>query len=200
MTNKNKVQLIHGLSDFHLAVVEVDNRQEVEFGEVIAVEGAVSVGITPNTNTNPKYADNIQFGTLSSLSDIDATLAMVDVPLSIKTRVFGNKDVNGVLFSNHDDIIKEVALGFRAKTQDGGSRFYWMLKGKPEIIGITHETDGDSVESQDTELNLSFSPLRYNGNWKSELDSKIVTVDEWFEEVVYSEEIAELLTGGIVED
>src|SRR5690625_3171709 len=126
--NKDKVQLIHGLSDFHIATVLTDNRQEVEFGEVIAVEGAVNVGITPNTNTAPKYADNIKFATLTSLGDIDATLAMVDVPRSIKMDVFGNKETNDVLFSNQSDITKEVALGFRATTQDGGSRFYWMLK------------------------------------------------------------------------
>lgn len=193
MATTDKVKLVHGLSNFHIAIVEKDDKDEVEYGSVNHVEGAVSVSVTPNTDSNNKYADNGIFAVLNSLSDIDVSLATIDIPASIKKEMYGQKETNGVLFSNQDDIVKEVAIGFEAKLRGGGSRFYWLLKGTPEVIGIEHETDEGNVESKDAELTLTFAPLRYNGNWKAELDSEEVKTDEWFENVIYNEEMAESL-------
>lgn len=192
----NKAKLVHGLSDFHVAVVEKDDKTGVEYGTVQALEGAVNVSITPNTDSNTKYADNIAFDVLNSLSDIDASLSIVDIPADIKKEIYGQSESeSGVLFSNQDDEIKDIALGFRARTQGGGSRFYWMLKGKPEIIAIEHETDEGSIESKDSEMNITFMPLRFNGNYKAELDSDEVTVEQFFEDVIYDEVSAETALG-----
>lgn len=193
MAENKKAKLIHGLSNFHIAVLMQDDRTGVEYATVQHIEGAVSVSVTPNTDSNTKYADNGAFAVLNSLSDIGVTMAAVDIPTEIKREMYGQKMVNGVVFSNKDDIIKEVALGFEAKIRGGGTRFYWLLKGTPEIIGIEHQTDEGNIESQDAELTLTFTPLRYNGEWKAELDSDVVTTADWFEEVVYDETIAEAL-------
>lgn len=193
MAKDNKAKLIHGLSNFHMAIVEQDDRDGVEYGEVTNVEGAVSVSVEPTTESDTKYADNGSFAVLNSLGDIDVNMAAIDIPSSIKKEMYGQKDVNGVLFSNKNDIVKEVALGFEAKIRGGGTRFYWLLKGTPELIGVEHETDEESIESKDAELTIKFTPLRFNGNWKSELDSEVVTTEDWFEDVVYDESIAEEL-------
>lgn len=195
MATKEKARLIHGLSNFHMAILNKDDSSGVEYSTVTHVEGAVNVSVTPNTDSNPKYADNGIFAILNSLNDIDVTMAAVDIPKSIKKEMYGQKEVNGVLFSNKDDITKEVALGFEAKIRGGGSRFYWLLKGTPEIIGIEHETDQGNIESKDAELTIKFAPLLYNGNWKAELDSDVVKTSEWFQEVIYEESIAETLPG-----
>lgn len=193
MPEKKKAKLIHGLSNFHIAVLKQDDSSGVEYNKVHHIEGAVSISADPNTESNTKYADNGAFAVLNSLSDIDVTMAAVDIPTEVKREMYGQKEVNGVLFSNKDDIVKEVALGFEAKIRGGGTRFYWLLKGMPEIIGIEHETDEGSVESKDAELTLTFTPLRYNGEWKTELDSEIVKTEEWFADVVYDETTAEAL-------
>lgn len=197
MAEQNKAKLIHGLSNFHIAVLKQDDNAGVTYNEVRHIEGAVNVSVDPNTESNTKYADNGAFAVLNSLSDIDVTMAAVDIPTEVKREMYGQKEVNGVLFSNKDDIVKEVALGFEAKIRGGGTRFYWLLKGTPEIIGIEHETDEGSVESKDAELTLTFTPLRYNGEWKAELDSDVVKTEDWFDEVVYDAEIAETLPTGI---
>lgn len=197
MPEKNKkAKLIHGLSNFHIAVLKQDDASGVEYNKVHHIEGAVSISADPNTESNTKYADNGAFAVLNSLSDIDVTMAAVDIPTEVKREMYGQKEVNGVLFSNKDDIVKEVALGFEAKIRGGGTRFYWLLKGMPEIIGIEHETDEGSVESKDAELTLKFTPLRHNGEWKAELDSEVVKTEDWFDEVVYDAEIAETLPTG----
>lgn len=200
MAKNEKAKLIHGLSNFHIAIVEEDTKDEIEYGSVKHVEGAVSVSVDPNTDSNTKYADNGAFAVLNNLEDIDMTMAAVDIPKSIKKEMFGNKEKNGVIFSNKDDVTKDVAIGFEAKIRGGGTRFYWFLKGTPEVIGIEHETDEGSIESQDAELNLTFTPLRHNGNWKAELDSDEVKTDDWFADVVYDDETAEGLPGGNEEE
>src|SRR5699024_5668259 len=120
----------------HVAIVENDDTSSVEYGTVERVEGAVSVSVTPNTDSTTKYADNGAFAVLSNLEDIDVSMSAIDIPTSIKKEMFGNKEVNDVLFSNKDDITKEIALGFEATIRGGGKRFYWFLKGMPEIIGV----------------------------------------------------------------
>lgn len=197
---ENKAKLIHGLSNFHIAVLTQDDSTGVTYNEVQHIEGAVSVSVDPNTESNTKYADNGAFAVLNSLNDIDVSMAAVDIPASIKKEMYGQKEVNGVVFSNKDDIIKEVALGFEAKIRGGGTRFYWFLKGTPEIIGIEHETDEGSVESKDAQLTLKFTPLRFNGEWQAQLDSDIVKTEEWFAEVVYDETVAATLPTGTPEE
>src|SRR5690625_733405 len=196
MTMAEKAKLIHGLSNFHIAIVEQDDSSGVEYGTVERIEGAVSVSITPNTASNTKYADNTAFAVLNNLNDIDVTMAAIDIPASIKKEVYCNQEIKGVLFSNKDEFIKDVALGFEVAISGVGKRFDWFLKGMAEVIGVEHETDDGSIESQDGELNLTFTPLRYNGNWKAELDSDEVTSDEWFEDVVYDEIIAQAIGTG----
>lgn len=193
MANENKVKLVHGLSNFHIALVEKDDGTGAEYSDVEHVEGAVSIAVTVNQDSTPKYADNGIFAVLNSLNDIDVSLATIDIPASIKKKMYGQKEVNGVLFSNKDDVIKEVAIGFEAKIRGGGTRFYWLLKGTPQIIGIDHETDQGAIDSKDAQLELKFAPLRYNGEWKTELDSDVVKTADWFADVVYDETTAQSL-------
>src|SRR5699024_11414112 len=99
MTQENKAKLVHGLSDFHLAVLRKDDVTGVEYSEVHKLEGAVNGSITPNTESNTKYADNIALAVLNNLSDIDATLLVIDIPRVIKKDVYGQTvSESGVLF------------------------------------------------------------------------------------------------------
>src|SRR5690625_3733292 len=109
--NKHEAKLIHGLSNFHMAILDSDSAEGVTYDVVHHIEGAVSVSVDPNTDSNTKYADNGAFAVLNNLEDIDVTMAAIDIPREVKKDMFGNKEVNGVLFSNQNDVTKEVALG-----------------------------------------------------------------------------------------
>lgn len=194
MVVAEKAKLIHGLSDFHMAILTKDDRTSVTYGEIKKIEGAVSVNGTPNSDQTIKYADNGPFAILSSFESFDVDMAAVDIPETFQSEMFGETVVNGVTFSNKDDIVKEVALGFRAKIRGGGSRFYWLLKGTPEVVGIEHETDEGSIDSKDANLKIKFVPLLNNGEWRAKLSSAEVTADEWFSDVVYDAATAGALT------
>ena len=193
MAEKKKTKIIHGLSDFHMAVVEKDDRDGVTFGDIVEVEGAISVNGTPNSEQTPKYADNGVFAILSSFDSFDVTMSAIDIPEEFQTEMFGEKVVNGVVFSNKDDIAKEVALGFKAQLRGGGHRFYWLLKGTPEIMGIDHETDQGTIEGKDAELSIKFAPLIHNGEWRTRMTTEEITPEQWFADVVYDETTAEAL-------
>lgn len=187
MAEKKKTKIIHGLSDFHMAVVEKDDREGVTYGSIVPVEGAISVNGTPNSEQNPKYADNGVFAILSSFDSFDVTMSAIDIPEEFQTEMFGEKVVNGVVFSNKDDIAKEVALGFKAQLRGGGHRFYWLLKGTPEIMGIDHETDQGTIEGKDAELAIKFAPLIHNGEWRTRMTTEEITPEQWFADVIYDE-------------
>lgn len=195
MTTETKSKLIHGLSDFHMAILQKDTKTGVTYGKVQPVDGAVSVSGDPQADENKKWADNQVHTILDSFESLDVTMAAIDIPEAFQAEMFGEKVVNGVIFSNRDDITKEVALGFRARIRNGGYRYYWLLKGKPKVMGIDHETDQGTIESKDAQLNLTFTPLIFNGQWRARLSSEIVTLGDWFKEVVYSEEQAKALPG-----
>lgn len=194
MEKSNKVQIIHGLSNFHIAILNSDTKEVLEYGEVQSVEGAVAMSITPNEEQTPKYADNGVFAMLGQVSDLDATMTMIDLPASIRKEIYGNKETNGVKFSNKADVKKEIALGFQAEKHGGGTRFYWMLRGMPSIAPIEHGTDEGTVEPKDMEVGIKFMALQNNGNYKAELDSDEVTSKQWFADVVATEKDAEALT------
>lgn len=193
MAKGTKPKLIHGLSGFHMAILKKDDSEGVEYGDIIPVIGAVSVNGTPNSDQNLKYADNGVFAILSSFESFDVDMAAIDIPEEFQAEMFGEKVKNGVTFSNKNDVAKEVALGFKAELRGGGHRFYWLLKGTPEIMGIEHETDEGSIEAKDANLSIKFAPLLHNGEWRARMTSEEVTPEKWFENVVYDESVAESL-------
>ena len=190
---KPKVRLIHGLSDFHMATLLTDSSTGVTYSEIVKVEGAISVNGTPNADQNIKYADNGPFAILDSFESFDVDMAAIDIPEAMQADMYGEKVVNGVTFSNKDDIKKEVALGFKAQIRGGGHRFYWLLKGTPEVMGIEHETDEGTIEAKDATLAIKFIPLLFNGLWRAKLSSDVVKPDDWFADVVYDEVTAAAL-------
>lgn len=194
MPEKKKAKIIHGLSQFHLAILNKDDATGVEYGEVNHIEGAVSVSGTPNADQSLKYADNGVFAVLGSFESFDVEMAAIDIPEEIQAEMFGEKVVNGVVFSNKNDVAKEVALGFKADLRGGGHRFYWLLKGTPSIIGLDHETDQGTIEGKDASLSIKFAPLLYNGEWRSKMTTEEITPAQWFENVVYDEATALALT------
>ncbi|WP_339161815.1 major tail protein [Siminovitchia sp. FSL W7-1587] len=182
-------KVLHGLDMFHLALLTSDNATGVEYETPEAVLGAVNVNVQPNMESNPFYADNGVFTVLNSLGDIDVDMEAADLPFELQKKIFGHQEENGVQFASKDDISAELALGFRAKTSTGGYRFYWFLKGKPELLPIEHQTDEGNTTPQTAKLKLKFMPLQHNGRWKAQAESDQLQGADWFKQVVYKGDI-----------
>ncbi|WGE05087.2 major tail protein [Bacillus subtilis] len=152
-------KILTGLDMFHIAEVLKDTKDELEFSVPEELPGAVSMKLDPKSETETFYADNGAYAQLSSLGDIDGEMEVADLPLDMQARIFGKTVENGIHFSSADDRPLEIALGFRAKISTGGYRYYWALKGKPELVPVEHKTEEGKPSPQSTQVKIKFSPL-----------------------------------------
>ncbi|QBP06945.1 major tail protein [Virgibacillus phage Mimir87] len=182
-------KVLHGLDMFHLALLTEDERDGVEYEAPEQVDGAVNVNVQPNTDSNTFYADNGAYAVLNSLGDIDVDMEVADLPFKLQKKIFGHKEENGIQFASTEDIAAQLALGFRAKTSGGGYRFYWFLKGQPELLPIEHQTDEGNATPQTAKLKLKFMPLQFNKRWKAQAETEELEGADWFKEVVYKGDV-----------
>ena len=180
-------KVLHGLDQFHLAVLTNDSRDGVEYDTPIPVPGAVNVSVQPNTDSTTFFADNGSYAVLNSLGDIDVDMEVADLPLEIQKTIFGHTEEDGVQFASTEDRAAQLALGFRARISTGGYRYYWLLKGQPELLPIEHQTDESTSTPQTATLTMKFMPLQFNRRWKAQADSETFAGNDWFEEVIYTE-------------
>ncbi|MBS4198617.1 phage tail protein [Bacillus sp. FJAT-49732] len=183
-------KVLHGLDMFHIAELTEDTTTSVDYETPEPLLGAVNVNVQPNTESNTFYADNGAYAVLNSLGDIDVDVEVADLPFAMQKTIYGHTEENEVQFASKDDISIDLALGFRAKTSTGGYRFYWLLKGKAELIPIEHQTDEGNTTPQTAKIKLKFMPLQHNGRWKAQAESsEQLDAAKWFKDVVYKGDI-----------
>ncbi|BBW99011.1 major tail protein [Geobacillus subterraneus] len=180
-------KIISGLDMFHIAQLIKDDSSGVQYATPEAVPGAVSIKVDPKTESETVYADNSAYAVLNSIGDIDVEMEATDLPLDIQQKLFGHTVENGVQFASIHDETMELALGFRAKVSTGGYRYYWLLKGKPELLPIEGKTEEGKPSPQTAKLKLKFMPLQYNGRWKAQAEdgTEFTQGNKLFDQVVY---------------
>jgi phi13 family phage major tail protein len=179
--------LLHGLDQFHIAELTQDSASGVTYETPEFIPGAVNVKVDPKTESSTFYADNGAYEVLTSMGDIDVEMEVADLPLSLQAKIYGHQTENGVQFASINDQPIYLALGFRAKVSTGGYRYYWLLKGKAELLPIEHKTDEGQKSPQTSKLKLKFMPLLYNGRWKAQAqDDGTFNGEAWFNQVVYA--------------
>jgi len=190
--------ILHGLDMFHLAILTEDTRAAINYEAPEALPGAVNVSVKPNAESESFYADNGAFDVFNSLGDIDVSMEVASLPLSVQKKIYGHKEENGVLFDSIEDKIENLALGFRAKLSTGGYRYYWLLKGKPQLLESEHQTDEGKTTPQPAKVALKFMPLQHNGRWRGKAEDGTTFTEggKWFNKVVYEGAALTEPTGG----
>ncbi|CAM4416684.1 major tail protein [Bacillus manliponensis] len=184
-------KLLYGLDMFHLSELTADTVAGVTYEKPDHLPGGVSVKVDPKTESETIFADNGPYAVLNSMGDIDVEIEVVDLPLPMQKKIFGQTEENGVYFSSINDVTMELALGFRAKLSTGGYRYYWFLKGKSELLPIEGKTAEGKVTPQTSKLKMKFMPLQFNGRWKGEAEDggTFTKGANWFKQVVYQESV-----------
>lgn len=179
--------LIYGLDNFHIAELTDDTAEAVTYAVPERVPGAVNVKVDPKTESNPFFADNGIYDVLTNLGDVDVEMEVADLPLALQKKIYGRSEENGVQFGSADDRPINLALGFRAQTSTGGYRYYYYLKGKPELLPVEAKTNEASKTPQTAKVKIKFMPLLFNRRWFSVAeDSDTFTQgDVWFDQVIY---------------
>jgi phi13 family phage major tail protein len=141
------------------------------YGAVTPVSPLINIKITPNSNTDILYADNIAVETVTTVGKIDVETEMQDLPLEVQALVLGHTldASNGVMIYNDKDIAPYLALGFKIKKANGKYRYVWLLKGKFEELATEGKTQEEKVTFQTPKLKGTFV-IRADGNWKFVMD------------------------------
>ncbi|WP_306292016.1 major tail protein [Bacillus sonorensis] len=180
---------IYGLDMFHFAEVIQDDEKDLIFGKPERLPGAVSVKVDPKSEQTKFWADNGVFDNFNSMGDIDFEAEMADMPLDIQNKIYGRQVENGVSFASSDDQPIYLAFGFRSKISTGGYRYYWFLKGLPELLGNEAKTKEEKVDPQSIKFKVGFQQLQNpkgKNRWHSVAeDTDTFNGEGWFDQVVY---------------
>jgi phi13 family phage major tail protein len=181
-------KVLTGLDMFHIAELTEDDATSVTYAAPEKLPGAVNVKVDPKTESETVWADNSSYAVLNTLGDIDVEIEATDLPLALQKKIFGHTEENGVQFASINDKTIELALGFRSRLSTGGYRYYWFLKGKPELLPVEGKTEEGKPAPQTAKLKLKFMPLQYNGRWKGQAEdgTSFTQGGKWFEKVVYA--------------
>ncbi|ATH95176.1 major tail protein [Bacillus glycinifermentans] len=182
-------QTIYGLDMFHCAEVVQDDEESLKFGTPIKIPGAVSIKVDPKSEQTKFWADNGVYDIFNSMGDIDLEAEMADLPLKLQNKIYGHTEENGVSFASAEDKAIHLAFGFRAKKSTGGYRYYWFLKGLPELMAIESKTTEDKADPESAKFKVGFMPLQNpkgKRRWKAQAeDSDTFNGEGWFNQVVY---------------
>ncbi|WP_144473499.1 major tail protein [Bacillus pumilus] len=193
---------IYGLDMFHYAELIQDDDKGLEYAKPERLPGAVNVKVDPKSEQSKFWADNGVFDSFNNMGDIDLEAELADLPIEVQNKIFGHKVENGISFASSDDKAVFLAFGFRAKTSTGGHRYYWFLKGLPELLGNEHKTTEGKADPETPKFKAGFMTLQNKkgkNRWKAQAEfDEGFDPDEWFKQVVYDG--ASFSTGKDTED
>jgi phi13 family phage major tail protein len=162
-----------GSSNFVLAPVLTDTESATTYDDVVAVEGAIDVAVTPeNADPDIQYADDIEFDVMYPDPQITAAVELAALPLDIQAEIGGHElDDNGVLVKRAGDTPPYYALGFKAKRRDGGDRYTWLLKGRAKPVTEQYHTqEGEAITRQTGKVEFTFIKRTSDGQYHYSAD------------------------------
>lgn len=152
---KNKVKF--GLSNCVMAVL-TENNGAITYGTPIAVNGAVSLSLEPQGDTNDFYADNYIYYSSSANQGYEGDLEIAMIPDEIRTAIMGETvDANGAYVETSNDTFKNFAFGFQIEGDERARRFWYYNCSltRPTNSGSTIE---ESKEPQTDTLTIKAMP------------------------------------------
>lgn len=149
----NKVK--YNLKNVHYAVYDAD---QGTYGTPVAIPGAVSLSLSPETSDYIFYADGVNYFEYHNNNGYTGDLEIAIIPQSFKTDVLGEElDTKHNLVEKIGVQTTYFAFGFQFDG-DATETLYWFYKAsatRPELAGQTNE---ESIEVQTETLNLTISP------------------------------------------
>lgn len=138
-----------GLKDLYVALVTKNDITEYTTATPVKLCNAVSAKVTEKIDAEDYYEDDSKAGSVSGAPQITVEFEGNKLSLSARALIFGKTLVNGMLVSGDNDVIPEVAFGYRAKNDDGKYDFRWCYCGKfNQGITDSFETNADKPKIQ----------------------------------------------------
>lgn len=165
------------------------------YSEVIALKGAVTATVNPNSSVETDYADNGAFFVADNRANIELSLELTNVAPDVLAMMLGQKRENGVTVETNQDQSPYFAMGFRVwigGTDDAGNKIYeyfWYAKGKFSVPESGGNTKGESIEFQHVSMTAQFVSTMFSPDGKggifctharTDYDTPASLINNWF--------------------
>ena len=155
MANKIK----YGLKNVYFAVATIADDGSATYAVPKAFPGAVSLSLEPQGESNPFFADNIEYWAGISNAGYEGDLEIARIVDDFKKDVLGYKTGgNGLVYEDTNVTVKNFALLFQFEGDEHATRhvFYNCTATRPNVSG---QTRSDTVEPQTETISISASSI-----------------------------------------
>ena len=151
----NKVKF--GLKNVWIAEITATS-PSYTYSTPFSIPGAVNLTAAANGDSDPFYADDVQYFVNYANQGYSGTLEVALIPDAFKTAILGEiTDTNGALVETASAVTKAFALGFEVQGDDTPRRtwFYNCTVARPNTDASTKEA---SITPQTDSLEITMSP------------------------------------------
>lgn len=155
MANKIK----YGLKNVYFAVATIAADGSATYASPKAFPGAVSLSLEPQGESNPFFADNIEYWAGISNAGYEGDLEIARIVDDFKTDVLGYKTGgNGLVYEDTNVTAKNFALLFQFEGDEHATRhvFYNCTATRPNVSG---QTRSDTVEPQTETISIKAASI-----------------------------------------
>lgn len=182
---------IKGLKDLHYAIIESENEETTEYGEVKRLGPAMAFNLQPSINRGNLRADDKVLFSDAAKGPITVTLNTAYLEEEVEADILGKElDENGGLTDAANDDPPYIAIGGMAESARGGYEYFWVYRIKLSPAEENKETKQETPTYQTPNLEGEGLPRLHDGAEKYKLwdGSEKVTdqsiFDNWFNEVI----------------
>ena len=176
-----------GLDMFHYAIMSDEITETYE--EPVHIPGLMQLLVAPVVNSANLSADDKVYDTADSLSAINVTLGLADIPTEDQAALLGHTvDANGVLIKKETDKAPYVAIGYRRRLSNGKYRYLWLYKGKFRLFEDNADTKGETPTFQTPSITATFVTRDKDNQWEAVVNEgdpgvTVGTLNAWFDTV-----------------
>ena len=150
------MSVLIGLDMLYVASVTADTSETATYAAAVRLTNVTQANVSFNTSTDTFFADDGPAVVATQMGDVEVSINVGDLTpahYALLTGAAAPDGTNkGVIDITTATTPPDVAVGFRAQKANGKYRYIWLMKGKFELPGSSHQTKEGSVNFQQQEL------------------------------------------------
>ncbi|MDU2383212.1 MAG: phage tail protein [Finegoldia magna] len=178
----NKVKF--GLRNVHIFPITSEDSEKTVYGEMFKMPGAVNLSIKPSGDSNPFYADDIEYYNTYSNNGYEGDMEFAMLTEEFQIKILGmTKDKNGALIEGINDKSHRFAMAYEIQGDEKATRhiLYACSAARPDSEANTME-EGKKTPQTD-KLNFSCSGAMDTGYVKARVEQGSEAYKTFFEKV-----------------
>lgn len=163
----NKVKF--GLSNVHIAKLIEGEDGAITYDKPFPIPGGVTLSLDASGDSNPFYADNIEFFNDYANNGYSGELEIAKLPDKFYTDILGQRiDSIGGIVENINDKISKFALMYQIEGDKTGTRFCYYNTTASRPSANANTTEDTKTPNTDT-LNITTSARKDTGDVRYKL-------------------------------